>query len=115
MAVAILFSLAALARVAATAPPPPSPQSRVRRDLSELRWAVKMFRAQRGRYPTDLTELLQPSLGGPPYLNEIPKDPWDNDYTYDHWNGGFELVSWGADGVPGGADEARDWVASRLL
>ena len=39
-----------------------------------------------------------------------PKDPWGNDYVYtcpgEH--GDFDLLSYGADGQPGGTDENAD-------
>ena len=47
-----------------------------------------------------------------PYLKGgvIPQDPWGNDYIYkkpgDH--GEFDIISYGADGQPGGEDEDAD-------
>lgn len=46
-----------------------------------------------------------------PYLKkEIPKDPWGNTYIYRSpgRNGGFEMVSFGADGIEGGSGDAAD-------
>lgn len=46
-----------------------------------------------------------------PYLNkEIPTDPWGNPYIYRSpgRNGGYEIISLGADGVEGGKDEQQD-------
>ena len=46
-----------------------------------------------------------------PYIKPaVPKDPWGNDYVYtcpgEH--GDFDLLSYGADGQPGGTDENAD-------
>lgn len=46
-----------------------------------------------------------------PYLKkEIPTDPWGNAYVYrtPGRNGGFEIMSYGSDGVEGGVDSAAD-------
>ena len=47
-----------------------------------------------------------PSLQG-----ALPKDPWGNDYIYKcpgDENRPFEIISYGADGEPGGEDENAD-------
>ena len=49
-----------------------------------------------------------------PYLkvNTIPKDPWGNDYVYrlldDDSHIGYEILSYGKDGEPGGEGENAD-------
>ncbi len=43
-----------------------------------------------------------------PYVKEIPKDPWGSDYVYSLDGDEFDIVSYGADGAEGGADEAKD-------
>ena len=51
-------------------------------------------------------ENWQPSLQG-----ALPKDPWGNDYIYKcpgDENRPFEIISYGADGEPGGEDENAD-------
>ena len=51
-------------------------------------------------------ENWQPSLQG-----SLPKDPWGNDYIYKcpgEENRPFEIISYGADGEPGGEDENAD-------
>ena len=51
-------------------------------------------------------ENWQPSLQG-----SLPKDPWGNDYIYKcpgDENRPFEIISYGADGEPGGEDENAD-------
>lgn len=46
-----------------------------------------------------------------PYLDvyEIPQDPWDNDYVFSvNENGRYEIITYGADGQPGGDGENAD-------
>jgi general secretion pathway protein G len=84
--------------------------------------ALDSYRLDVGRYPTTEQglEALRSEPGGTrnwngPYLpRPIPKDPWGNDYVYkspgDH--GDYDLLSYGADGQPGGEGdnaEVRSW------
>ena len=61
-----------------------------------------------------LVELIENSSGNDkwkgPYIEveEIPKDPWDNDYIYTVENGRFQVISYGADGQPGGDGDNAD-------
>jgi general secretion pathway protein G len=46
-----------------------------------------------------------------PYLDKgVPKDPWGRDYVYKSPGeyGPYDLLSLGADGVPGGEGENQD-------
>ncbi|MCX6584236.1 MAG: type II secretion system major pseudopilin GspG [Candidatus Aminicenantes bacterium] len=80
--------------------------------------SVKMFKLDTGRYPTteEGLKILMENTGGisnwdGPYLEKgIPKDPWGKDYvyTYPGKNYTFEIVSLGADGLPGGEGENKD-------
>jgi len=49
-----------------------------------------------------------------PYLEPIPKDPWEHDYVYDcpgkHRPASFDLMSMGPDGQPGTEDDIVNWV-----
>ena len=40
----------------------------------------------------------------------MPKDPWDNEFVYlsPGVNGEYDLISYGADGVPGGETKDMD-------
>lgn len=80
--------------------------------------SIKMFKLDTGRYPTT-EEGLKVLLANPggisnwdgPYLEKgVPKDPWGKDYiyTYPGKNYTFEIVSLGADGLPGGDGENKD-------
>src|ERR671915_746268 len=80
--------------------------------------ALDTFRLDVGRYPTSQEGLhaLNQKPGGlerwdGPYLKkEVPLDPWSKPYVYrspgEH--GPYEIVSYGADGTPGGEGDNRD-------
>ncbi len=49
--------------------------------------------------------------------NELPKDPWGNDFIYKSPgpNGAkYEIMTYGADGAPGGQDENTDISSTNL-
>ncbi len=83
-----------------------------------LSTALDTFRLDVGRYPTSQEglEALRTQPGGVerwdgPYLKkDVPVDPWGKPYVYkspgDH--GPFDIVSYGADGSPGGDGDNRD-------
>jgi len=80
--------------------------------------ALDSFKLDTGRYPTTeegLKALVEnPGINGwdGPYLKKkvIPKDPWGHDYVYkcpgDH--DVYDIISYGADGQPGGTGENAD-------
>jgi general secretion pathway protein G len=89
--------------------------------LENLATSLDLFRLDTGRYPTvqeGLSALILPPAGvearwAGPYVRrgELPDDPWGRPYIYRAApGGGFELVSYGRDGEPGGAGEDRDIV-----
>ena len=80
--------------------------------------ALDTFRLDVGRYPTtdEGLQALRQNPGGlerwdGPYLRkELPLDPWSKPYAYrspgEH--GPYDIVSYGADGTPGGDGDNRD-------
>ena len=50
-----------------------------------------------------------PNWSGP-YIKKTPKDPWGRDYVYKFpgEHGSYDLISYGADGQPGGEGENAD-------
>jgi general secretion pathway protein G len=94
-------------------------EAKVRSDLSTLAGELQRFRLDTGRYPT--TEEGLPALTAAPadadgwkgpYLRKaLPLDPWKNEYVYEYPGQDgldFTLMSYGADGQPGGEGEAKD-------
>jgi general secretion pathway protein G len=89
-----------------------------RAQIELLATALDTFRLDVGRYPTSEEGLqaLRQKPGGlerwdGPYLKkDIPLDPWGKSYNYkspgDH--GPYDIISYGADGVPGGDGDNRD-------
>ncbi|HUF42606.1 MAG TPA: type II secretion system major pseudopilin GspG [Verrucomicrobiae bacterium] len=83
--------------------------------------ALDTFRLDVGRYPTTqegLQALTQKPGGvdrwdGPYLRKDVPNDPWGRPYIYkspgDH--GPYDILSHGADGVPGGEGNDRDVVS----
>lgn len=97
--------------------------SAARIQIESLVSALKMYKLDNGSYPgTDqgLEALInQPQSGDVPknwrkggYLEKgkVPKDPWGNDYVYifPGAHGDFDLLSYGADGIPGGDGFNKD-------
>lgn len=90
--------------------------------IESLATALDSYRLDNGRYPSSaqgLSALWQrPSIDPPanwtePYLRKaVPNDPWGNPYVYvapGRVNpSGFDLLSHGADGQPGGEGENAD-------
>ncbi len=80
--------------------------------------ALDTFRLDVGRYPNSqegLGALMQKPGGvdrwdGPYLRKDLPPDPWGKPYVYkspgDH--GVYDIISYGADGVPGGDGNNRD-------
>ena len=48
--------------------------------------------------------------GGYLEKGRVPKDPWDNEYIYlsPGLKSDFDIISYGADGAPGGEGEDKD-------
>lgn len=103
--------------------PEEAKQVRARMDIQALETALKLYKLDNGVYPSTeqgLAALVQkPETGVIPkkwrqggYLEKgkVPKDPWGNDYIYisPGLKGDFDILSYGADGVPGGENENRD-------
>jgi general secretion pathway protein G len=83
--------------------------------------ALGMFRLDNGFYPTTeqgLQALVsRPTIGRIParykdggYIRRIPNDPWGNPYVYlsPGVHGDYDLLSYGADGQPGGEGDNAD-------
>jgi len=89
-----------------------------RAQIELLGTALDTFRLDIGRYPTTeegLQALRQKPAtldrwDGPYIKKELPEDPWGKPYVYkspgDH--GPYDIISYGADGVPGGEGDNRD-------
>jgi general secretion pathway protein G len=96
----------------------PAKQSAASAQISNFSTALDTFFVDVGRYPTTQEGLLAlrkkpdgvAKWNGPYVKKEIPLDPWGNPYQYraPGRNGGFDIISFGADGREGGEDENKD-------
>ena len=96
---------------------------KARVQIESIETALKLYKLDNGSYPSTeqgLQALVEaPSVGQLPrawrdggYLEKgkVPKDPWDNEFIYlsPGVNSDFDLISYGADGEPGGEDKDKD-------
>jgi len=82
--------------------------SKARLDIKGLEQGLDMYRLKKGRYPTT-SEGLQVLYSSNTLKGTLSKDPWGNDYVYLYPGQknpkGFDLMSYGPDGNPGGGDD----------
>ena len=90
-----------------------------RTDVTNVMQALKLYRLDNQRYPTaeqGLQALVARPSSGPapinwkPYLEKLPNDPWGRPYQYLNpgIKGEIDVMSFGADGQPGGEGKDAD-------
>lgn len=92
-------------------------------DMASLDTALKLYKLDNGEYPTTeqgLRALIEPpekedgtenwKKGGYLEKQALPKDPWGREFIYlsPGAHGDYDIISYGADGVPGGEDKNKD-------
>ncbi len=103
--------------------PEEAKQLKARMQIESLETTLKLYKLDNGAYP-DTEQGLQalverPEAGNSPkkwreggYLEKgkVPMDPWGNEFVYlsPGLQGDFDIVSYGADGVPGGEGKDKD-------
>lgn len=95
---------AALAMMGAASSDRPTRVDAVQK-LGELAVDVEAHRARVGSLPSSLD-----GLSGVASRDALLADPWGNEIYYLRVAGGYWLMSWGADGAPGGDGDAADVV-----
>ncbi len=103
--------------------PEEAKQVKAKVDIAALETALKLYKLDNGVYPgteQGLQALVEmPETGTLPkkwreggYLekSKVPKDPWGNEYVYlsPGIQGDFDIISYGADGAPGGEGQNKD-------
>lgn len=96
-------------------------RTQVKLQIRNIEQALKLFKLDNGFYPSTEQGLqalvTKPEIGRIPtnyrndgYLDRVPEDPWNGEYIYlsPGENGDFDIISYGADGVPGGDGEDGD-------
>ncbi len=90
-----------------------------RTDVNNLVQALKLYRLDNQRYPSaeqGLAALVSKPTVEPippnwkPYVDKLPNDPWNRPYQYLNpgIKGEFDVMSFGADGQPGGEGNDAD-------
>ena len=103
--------------------PEEAKQLKAKIQIEGLETALKLYKLDSGTYP-DTEQGLQalvekPESGIAPkkwreggYLEKgkVPHDPWGNEYIYlsPGLHGEYDIISYGADGIPGGEDKNKD-------
>jgi general secretion pathway protein G len=103
--------------------PEEAKQVKARVDIAALETALRLYKLDSGIYPSTeqgLQALVEkPETGNIPrkwkeggYLEKgkVPKDPWGNEFVYlsPGVKGDYDIISYGADGVPGGEGQNLD-------
>jgi general secretion pathway protein G len=92
-------------------------------DIAAIETSLKLYRLDNGTYPSTeqglaalierpTTEPSAPNWNESGYLEKkrIPKDPWSREYLYlsPGVHGEYDILSYGADGAPGGEEKNQD-------
>ena len=98
--------------------PPTDPnETKVRESLAQMRniqFGITTYKIYTGFYPEKLEDLIHnPGIKGWKKCIDkvkIPKDAWDNDFVYQRTTNGYQIISYGVDGKPGGEGFDADIV-----
>jgi general secretion pathway protein G len=85
-------------------------EDRAALDIKTIETALKLHYAKTGRFPDTAAGLA--ALVESRTLEQLPKDPWQNDYVYLNEGGRPVILSYGADGTAGGEGENADISSS---
>ena len=92
--------------------------------ISSFSTALDAYEVDNGKYPqgrNGLQDLVTQPRDAQnwrgPYVKDIPKDPWNNDYIYEapgkNNQSGYDLMSMGPDGRSGGDDDITNWTQKK--
>jgi general secretion pathway protein G len=102
---------------------------KARVQIESIETALKLYKLDNGTYPTteqglqalvEMPEIGQLARnwreGGYLEKGRVPKDPWGYDYVYlsPGAHGDYDLMSYGADGEPGGEGDNEDITSWEL-
>jgi general secretion pathway protein G len=103
--------------------PEEAKQVKAQLQIESLETALKLYKLDNGAYPTTdqgLYALVERPVSGTVSTNwreggylekgAVPKDPWGNDFVYlsPGLHHEYDIISYGADGVPGGEGKDKD-------
>jgi len=80
-------------------------------DIRQVSGQLELYRLETFSFP-NTSEGLGVLVSTPGYLKKLPKDPWKKEYQYQYPGtrnpNGYDLWSFGSDGVAGGEGAAKD-------
>jgi general secretion pathway protein G len=115
--IVILGILVGIVGVRIMGEPEKAKRTKAQVQIANMETALKLYKLDNGYYPTTeqgLQALVEPPTvgqlpkawreGGYLEKGKVPKDPWGNEYVYlsPGIHGDLDLISYGADGEPGG-------------
>jgi general secretion pathway protein G len=94
--------------------------SAAKNDIESIKTAVKLFRLDNGRYPSNaegipalVTQAPTAKTWKEPYLEKMPMDPWGHEYHYEGQapksSMGYDVWSDGPDGQKETDDDIKSW------
>lgn len=112
LVLAILVILGAMVGVGITQVQSSANKKAAKGQVGMLDEVINIYRVDIGKFPESLADLSEPpaDLRNPdkwngPYLdNQLPADPWGNDYQYENTGDDFRVWSLGPDGTEGNDD-----------
>ncbi len=121
--IVILGILVGIVGVRIMGEPEKAKRTKAQVQIANMETALKLYKLDNGYYPT--TEQGLQALVEPPTVGQLPKawreggylekgkvpmDPWGNEYVYlsPGIHGDFDLISYGAEGEPGGEGNDAD-------
>lgn len=127
---AILSILAGIVTINVVRRPAEAKVAAAKTQLKTIKSAVNLYRADHGTIP-GMAQGLKALISAPTtppvpanfpadgYLDTrvLPQDPWKRDFIYlvpGRRGESFEIISYGSDGQPGGADDAADLSSSDI-
>lgn len=81
---------------------------KARSDLRSIHRAAQDYKAVRGRWPSDIEELVFTRDTEVQFICDYNSDPWGHEYVYALTPNGPVVTCFGADGTRGGQGEAAD-------
>jgi len=121
--IVILGILVGIVGVRIMGEPEKAKRTKAQVQIANLETALKLYKLDNGYYPTTeqgLQALVEPPAvgqlpkawreGGYLEKGKVPKDPWGNEYVYlsPGIHGDCDLISYGAEGEPGGEGNDAD-------
>jgi general secretion pathway protein G len=87
--------------------------------IKQISDALELYRLSFRNYPSTaegLQALTAPKGNVQPFMTSIPEDAWGNAFVYIYPgtqnSGGFDVMSYGKDGVQGGGDDIGNWKSA---